>query len=370
MPIRSVLVVAALMLPLAGTAWGDEQQIAPGTADQSAVVIDTGANGLCETTAAAGDIQAAPVGQGTPFRNEIRCGANKLVETAAANDDTQLVAVGSACKNANVVVVDTGPNGVADTTASGDDTQVITAGTSPAHTPCVITGGNGTADTGAAVGDDVLVLSPVGAAAPNTAVVLCGPNGIADTHANNDVSGGAGDDTQLIAVGTACSPTDVVVDSGADGVADTLAEGPDLVLTVPRPIKLQIGKGDPSAKKTIKVTVSNVEFGASAPSSRAYRLSVTKGSCPGGTINQVDADESTPTLDATASIPIGHRVKGSFVVQLDLSDVTTANSKAPFRCTINVDAIAVDTDPAVDDAANAENNSATVEVDVSDKNDL
>jgi hypothetical protein len=362
------------LVVLASIAGADEQVIAPGTAQQDAVVINTGPDGICQTTAAAGDIQAAPVGSGTPFRTEIKCGANKLVETAATGDDTQLIALGAACKNANNAVIDTGPNGVADTVANnvtpgGDDTQTIAVGTSPANTPCVITGGNGVADTAAplAGSDDVLVLTPVGTAAPNSDVIHCGPNLVADTTANNF---NPGDDVQVIPLGNACaSANDVVVDSGANGIADTRAEGPDLTLRVPRPLHLVIGKGRETASKTVKLVVSNVEFGPTAPAGRLYRLKVSKGSCPSATVNQIDADASTPTLDATAIVAKGGSVKATFVVTAHLEDVTTVASNVPFRCAIDVDAIAADTDPDVDDAANAENNSATVEVDVTDSND-
>jgi hypothetical protein len=367
------IILATVALVTAATARADEQVIAPGTADQAAVVVNTGPDGICNTTAAAGDIQAATVGSGTPFRTEIRCGTDRIAQTAADpnSDDTQLVAVGATCKNANTPIVDTGADGIAGTTAdpNSDDTQVIAVGTAPANTPCVITGADGVANTGVVSGDDNLVLTPVGTADPNTAVILCGPNLVVDTTANNDPHTGSGDDHQLVPVGAACTANQVVVDAGPDGIADTRAEGPDLVLQVPKPIKLKIGSGKPFAQKTVKIGVSNVEFGASAPASRTYRLSVTKGSCPGGTINQIDADLSTPTLDATAAVPRGKKIKAGFAVKVALQDVTTADKKAPFRCTINVDAIATDTDPAVDDGANAENNSATVEVDVTDSND-
>ncbi len=364
--LRIGLVCGALAF-LATAARADEQVIAPGTADQDAVVVNTGPDGLCNTTAASGDIQAATVGQGTPFRTVSRCGTDKTVSTTAAGDDTQLVAVGGTCKNANTVIIDSGPNGIAETTAAGDDTQEIAVGVAPPNTPCVITGANGVADTAAAAGDDHLVLSPVGTAQANAEVILCGPNGVADTTANN--VNPSGDDVQVVAVGAGCSPNDVVVDSGTNGVADTRAEGPDLVLKVVRPLRLTIGSGQVSASRTVKLLVSNVEFGASAPPARIYRLNVTKGSCPGGTVNQVDADTSIPGLQATASIPKGGKVKASFVVTTRLEDVTTVAPNVPFRCTTNVDAIAMDTDPDVDDAANSENNSTTVALDVTDGND-
>lgn len=364
--------VLVLVTLLATPARADQQEIAPGTAQQDAVVIDTGANGLCETTAAVGDIQRASLGGGEPFRVAVRCGADKVVSSAAVSDDTQLVALGGSCGNMNTAVIDTGANGIADTTANnagpGDDTQIVAVATAPANGDCVITGANGVADTAAAGGDDTLVLTPVGSAEPNSDVILCGPNAVADTTANN--VNPAGDDVQVVAVSGACAANDVVVDSGPNGVADTRAEGPDLVLKVARAIKLSVGKGKASASKTIKVSVANVEFGASAPAFRTYRLSATRGSCPGGTVNQVDADAVTPGLQATASIPQGGRIRGSFVVTLGLEDVASVASNTPFRCEVNVDAIALDTDPDVDDAANDGNNSTRFHIDVTDKNDL
>jgi len=65
-----VALAAALLVPIAAQA--DVQQIAPGTGPQNATVISTGPDGICATAASTGDIQAAPVGQGTPNQNVIR----------------------------------------------------------------------------------------------------------------------------------------------------------------------------------------------------------------------------------------------------------------------------------------------------------
>ena len=108
-------------------------------------------------------------------------------------------------------------------------------------------------------------LLTAGTAAPNTDVVLCGPNLVADTTANNFA---AGDDVQLVPVGNACTANQAVVDSGADGIATTRAEGPDLLIKVAKSTKINIGSGDATGEKTIKLEVSNVEFGASAPVTR------------------------------------------------------------------------------------------------------
>src|SRR5262249_61602767 len=130
-------------------------------------------NGLCETAAAAGDIQAATIGLGTPNRNEVRCGANKVAESVATGDDVQRIAVGASCNGINQVIVDTGPNGIAETPLLGDDTYAsgIVFGSPPVNTPCVIAGADGVAQTSGVAGDDVQVLA-AGTAAAGTAVVL------------------------------------------------------------------------------------------------------------------------------------------------------------------------------------------------------
>ena len=55
-------------------------------------------------------------------------------------------------------------------------------------------------------------------------------------------------------------------------------------------MKLSIRRRHATASGRVKLVVFNKEFGASAPASRAYALSVSDGSCPRGTVSQVDAD--------------------------------------------------------------------------------
>ncbi len=364
---RLTLAVLAAVA-VTSTARADEQVIAPGTGLQSSVVVDTGPNGLCETTAASGDIQAAPVGGATPNRNEIRCGTNQVVDSSADGDDVQLIAFGATCPNANRVVVDTGPNGIPETVLGGDDPYVagIAFGVAPANTPCVIAGADGVAQTAVPGGDDVQLLI-AGTAAPNSDVVVCGPNLTADTTANNFA---AGDDVQLVPVGGPCTANQAVVDSGLDGIATTRAEGPDLLIKVAKATKINIGSGDATGDKTIKLEVSNVEFGLTAPASRAYTLTISGNSCGGGAVTQLDADSATPGLQATANVPLGGKIKASVVATLRLENVISVSTKVPFRCTFDVNAVALDTDPDVDDAANPENNTTTVDLEVFDRNDL
>ena len=360
-------VVGALVVVSAARA--DRQVIAPGTGLQSAVEVDSGANGICETRARRDDVQQIPLGRGEPFQEEIRCGDDRIVQTAAAGDDTQLVAVGVACRP-NEVVIDTGADGIASSiTVAGDETLIV-PGAGARNSACVLAGGDGLADTpDPAGGDDVRILL-VGHAEPNAPVIRCGANQVAETAANNLR---AGDDVQLVPVGAPCpNAGTVVVDAGANGIAETRAQGADLVLLMvkPGPLSLTIRRRQSMASKRVKVVVLNREFGAAAPASRAYTLSVTNGSCPQGTVSLVDADLRAPGFQTTAAVRLRGRVKAGFVVTLRLDDVTSVARDVPYRCAVNVEANAVDTAPDPDDAANAANNSTRVEIQAIDQNDL
>jgi hypothetical protein len=115
--------------------------------------------------------------------------------------------------------------------------------------------------------------------------------------------------------------------------------------------------------------VRNVEFGATAPSARAFRIRATGGSCPGGTVTQIDADARAGGLQASASVPLGKKAKASLVATIRLENVLTPDRKNPFRCTFDVSVVALDI-PDVDDAANDEANTAPVILEVVDKSDF
>jgi len=365
---RSIYATALALLLSISAARADQQEIAPGTGLQNSTVIGTGADGICNTTTAIGDIQAAPVGGAQPNLTEVRCGTNKVADSVAAGDDVQLVAVGGSCKNANTAIVDSGPNGIPDTALVSDDTYApgLAFGVPPANKKCVIAGADGVAQTVAGVGDDAVLLA-VGTAEPGTDVVLCGPDGIVDTPANNVT---AGDDVQVTAVGNACTPGVKVVDAGPDGIASTRAEGPDLQIKAVNRVKVVIGAGKPSASKTIKLSISNVEFGATAPANRSFEITTSGSTCPNGLVTQIDADTVMPGLQVSGLVPLGGKAQATLVATVKLQDITTTNSKAPFRCSFEANAVALDTAPDVDDGANPEGNTTVIEVEAVDKNDL
>jgi hypothetical protein len=141
----------------------------------------------------------------------------------------------------------------------------------------------------------------------------------------------------------------VVVDSGADGIAATRAEGPDLRISAARPLRITIAPDHFDGLRTVKLKITNTEFGASAPASRTYRITTTGGSCGGGVVSQVDADTKTAGLQATGSVELGGTADASLVARVKLQNVTTVDSHNPFRCAFDVSVVALDTDPDVDD---------------------
>jgi hypothetical protein len=365
----TIIFVATSTVPLA---WADRQRIAPGTALQSEVAVDTGANGICETAASGDDLQAAAVGLGAPNEDEIRCGIDQVVSTIAAGDDTQLVPLNGECQNRNTIIIDTGPDGIANTTAAGDDASLAPVGTAPPNTACILTGANGIADTPDPRGGDDVRLVPVGTALPNAVVVRCGPNQVAETRANNVNPGG--DDVQLVQPGAGCPLVNTpVVDSGTNGIAETRAEGSDLLLRVQQektPLQLTIKKKKGSVSKVVKVAMTNVEFGSTAPQARTARLVVLDNDCPRGTVSGVDANAAVDGLQPTVDIPLDHKVKGSFVVTFGLEDVTSVDKKIPFRCEVVAEVQSLDTAPVGDDAANPASTEARVVIEVVDQGDL
>jgi hypothetical protein len=373
---RSLRALVILVVLFTGTiALADSQRIAPGRGDQGVVAIDTGADGLCNSTASGDDFQLAPVGAPAPNQPAIECddgtGFNDgIVNTTAVGDDRQLVAVGGDCTNGQVII-DTGPDGVANTTAGGDDVLAQAVGTSPSNAPCIDVGTDGIANSTVA-GDDVQLV-PVSTGNANAPVVKCGPNKIAETPANNFV---AGDDVQVTAVGNSCGNANtIVVNSGADGIAQTRAQGPDLMLKTGKRVKARIPKGAPTVSKQVKLQVNNIEFGATAPTSRDYKLVVDEGACPGGSVSQVDADGKTAGLQATASVPKDGKMKGSFVVTLSLDQANTVSKKIPTRCLVDVTAVVADPNGFTaknpdDDDQTDDNNRAQFPIEVFDANDL
>jgi hypothetical protein len=135
-------------------------------------------------------------------------------------------------------------------------------------------------------------------------------------------------------------------------------------------VKLVVSDKRPRASRTIKFRVRNVELRDGAPLARSFRIRAGSGSCPGGTVTQIDADPRTGGLQASAPVALGKTVKASLVATIGLENVITVDRKNPYRCAFDATVVALDTDPDVDDAANDDANTTPVVLEVVDQSDF
>ena len=165
--------------------------------------ILSGSNGVCETTADVADTQALPVGQGTPNSSCVDAGTNGTLDTTPAGDDVATTmpeaidsgpdgicdttaVTGDDVRNIDTNMITSGADGICTTTAAVGDLQTVLVGNGAPNTDCVRGGFDNDLDTGAGVGDD-------GVDVPNLRVTT-GANGICETAA-------AAGDLQAVAVG-------------------------------------------------------------------------------------------------------------------------------------------------------------------------
>ncbi|MHC4677195.1 MAG: S8 family serine peptidase [Planctomycetota bacterium] len=119
-----------------------------GNPDDDSVYIDTGSNGICQTTAALTDFQRILPNQGEPDMACIGAGANGVLNSMVMGDD------GIGTVN-GVPAIGTGANGVCESILGGDDNQWIPRWQGAPWSPCVLPATNGRIDT-ARGGDDDL----------------------------------------------------------------------------------------------------------------------------------------------------------------------------------------------------------------------
>lgn len=189
----------------------DTQELPVGQGAPNSVCVDTGADGICDSTASGDDVQGVPLGQGFPDTFCVKAGADNTLDTAAGvNDDVV---------DAPALLITTGPDGICDTTADAADEQTIPVGNGAAGGTCVDSGPDGVCDTTAA-GDDAQVV-PLGQGRPFDQCVGRGPNGAFETTPAGD------DDIRVFGPFGAFGE---FISTGADGLCDTLAlTGDDVV---------------------------------------------------------------------------------------------------------------------------------------------
>jgi len=162
--------------------------------------INTGDNGICETTAGGDDVQEVAVGFGAPNEVCVEPGVNTVIDSVAAGDDTY---------EAGDILA--GPNGTCDTEAIGDDIQFHALGTTGLDPTDVVVscGDDGYLQTHPQV-DDVV---------DGAASIRTGNDGICDSTA-------LGDDVQKLNVGEAEDEEDCI-DFGSNWENDSEPLGGD-----------------------------------------------------------------------------------------------------------------------------------------------
>ena len=109
--------------------------------------INSGPDGIANTTAIEDDVQVIAVGRGEPNQTAITVGPNGILNTTPGGDDI--------IKDSTII---TGPNGVCNTSASGDDIQVIPVGQGKPYSIIITAGADNFLHTTKS-GDDELDLS-------------------------------------------------------------------------------------------------------------------------------------------------------------------------------------------------------------------
>jgi hypothetical protein len=175
----------------------DTQPISVGNGKANTDCVDTGSNGICNTSASGDDVQLIALNQGESYQTAITAGGNATLDTTPSGDDT---VVGS--------TITTGADGVCNTTAVGDDVQVIPVAQGQPNVVCIDTGANGVCNTSKSGDDNQPIELNKGLA--NQICVSFGANGFRDTVK-------AGDDDY----------TGASIHTGPDGICDTAADNSD-----------------------------------------------------------------------------------------------------------------------------------------------
>lgn len=126
-------------------------------------IINSGADGIVQTSAGSGDVQVIPVGNGEAYSPCVYPGLDNILNTTPEGDD-EVDDVGN--------YIDTGANGICESSASGDDFQQIPVGQGKPFSTA-ITSGPDLRITTSAQGDDEAQLLM----GPAPAVVVAGGTG-------------------------------------------------------------------------------------------------------------------------------------------------------------------------------------------------
>ncbi len=130
-----------------------------------------------------------------------------------------------------------------------------------------------------------------------------------------------------------------------------------------RPIKIRIPRGKTSTMKRVAIVVRNADMGERA--GHEIRVTADPGTCPPGILyGQPDFSRRQPGDQDQLMVRGGRRKRAIVWLNVDSASFHTPNRRIPARCVLRFTAVGPGTDPSPQD------NSAQLEIDVYDKNDL
>ncbi len=178
-------------------------------------------------------------------------------------------------------------------------------------------------------------------------------NGVTVTQISHDA------DSVTVAVGFGPPPTPTPISTPVS----TPASITDAVVVAPKPVSVTIRAGAVAVAKNVRVKVVHAGGGPGS-----IRLTVDDGTCPTGTIAGVpDFEAGMPGAQDTVGFGSGEARVATVSLTIAASAFTTANRKAPDRCTLGVLATAF---PGAGMDATPANNVAPIELNVTDLNDI
>jgi len=138
----------------------------------------------------------------------------------------------------------------------------------------------------------------------------------------------------------------------------------DAVVLPQKPLRVGLAPGVAAVSRKVRISVVNADI---APGSTTIQLTATSGDCPLGTIaSQPDFAPGDPNIDTVVTLGNGKTKFASVLLNVASAAFSTFNNDAPNRCRVTFTAASTvigNVDP------NPTNNSSTLEIDVSDRND-
>lgn len=132
-----------------------------------------------------------------------------------------------------------------------------------------------------------------------------------------------------------------------------------------KPVAVKIRRRSLNVRPSLRVAVGNGDvYPATERPGHDVTLQVGDGTCPPGTVTQVDFDTRTGGGQSTVTVTGGGKKKGAIEIGALAADISTPSSLSPYRCELELTAVG----PGGD--ADASNDVSHLIVDITDFNDF